>query len=101
MAEHEPQGHPYLHEPRIYITGLPAWVEDANLASAFQHCSPFRPNIQRDGGAGVVSGTIDFRFLEKGAHTLIFNIYLRLNSRPKPRRRWRRCTGGRSPTRRR
>jgi polyadenylate-binding protein len=100
MAEHEPQGHPYLHEPRIYITGLPAWVEDANLASAFQHCSPFRPNIQRDGGAGVVSGTIDFRFLEKGAHILTVCIYI-LNSRPKPRRRWRRCTGGRSPTRRR
>jgi polyadenylate-binding protein len=71
MAEHDPQPHPYLHEPRIYITGLPAWVEDSNLAPAFQQCIPFRPNIQRDGTAGVVSGTIEFRYLEKGARVTV------------------------------
>jgi polyadenylate-binding protein len=64
--EYRPQAHPYLHEPRIYISDVPAWVEDGHLAVALQHCSPFRPNIVRDGSVAHVSGTIDFRFLDKG-----------------------------------
>ena len=63
---HQPEPHPYLHEPRIYITGVPAFVSDANLAVAFASCAPFRPNIPRDGTNQPQNGTVEFRFLEKG-----------------------------------
>lgn len=59
--------HPYLHEPLLYITNVPAYVTDENLAMAFVTCGPFRPKIARDTGASVLSGTIEFKFLEKGA----------------------------------
>jgi polyadenylate-binding protein len=62
----EPQPHPYLHEPLLYITNLPAHVTDENLALAFQYCAPFRPNIARDGSGQPLSGTIQFKFLERG-----------------------------------
>lgn len=64
---HQPEPHPYLHEPRIYITNLPAWVTDAQLALAFVNCSPFRPNIPRDATDNPQNGTVEFRFLDKGS----------------------------------
>lgn len=63
----EPQLHPYLHEPLLYISSLPPCVSDENLAVAFQACAPFRPNIARDGSNRPLSGTIEFKYLEKGA----------------------------------
>lgn len=65
-----PRPHPYLHEPLLYITNLPAFVSDENLALAFVNCGPFRPKIQRDGVSHVLSGVIEFKFLEKGEHGL-------------------------------
>jgi polyadenylate-binding protein len=62
----EPQLHPYLHEPLLYITNLPPYVSDENLAVAFGICAPFRPNIVRDGSNRLLSGTIEFKYLEKG-----------------------------------
>ena len=64
--EPRPQPHPYLHEPLLYISGLPAFVRDEDLAVAFQTCAPFRPNIPRDGSNKPLSGTIEFKYLEKG-----------------------------------
>lgn len=67
--DHESQGpqpHPYLHEPLLYITNIPPYVSDENLALAFVTCGPFRPKIPRDGSSSVLSGTIEFKFLEKG-----------------------------------
>jgi polyadenylate-binding protein len=61
-----PHPHPYLHEPMLYITNLPAFVTDEMLAVAFMYCGPFRPKIQRDVTGQMVSGTIEFKFLEKG-----------------------------------
>jgi len=63
-----PRPHPYLHEPLLYITNLPPFVSDENLAMAFVSCGPFRPRIQRDGSPNLLSGTIEFKFLDKGDH---------------------------------
>ena len=60
------QPHPYLHEPVLYISGLPPHVSDQDLALAFVQCAPFRPNIQRDGSNRPLSGTIEFKYIEKG-----------------------------------
>ncbi|KAI0319318.1 hypothetical protein OF83DRAFT_1082359 [Amylostereum chailletii] len=75
----EPQPHPYLHEPLLYITNVPPYVTDENLAVAFGACAPFRPRIARDGGNHPFSGTIEFRYLEKAEKALAT-----LNGRPIP-----------------
>ena len=64
------QPHPYLHDPVLYISGLPPHVTDQALASAFVSCAPFRPNIPRDGSNRPLSGTIEFKYMEKGASPL-------------------------------
>lgn len=61
-----PQPHPYIHDPLLYISNLPPYITDENLAITFQSCAPFRPNIPRDGTNRALSGTIEFKFLEKG-----------------------------------
>lgn len=66
-GEGGPHPHPYIHEPLLYISNLPDYVTDENLAVAFMYCGPFRPKILRDGPPGhLVSGTIEFKFIEKG-----------------------------------
>lgn len=65
-----PQPHPYLHEPLLHITNLPAFVSDEMLAVAFMYCGPFRPKIQRDTPSGTLQGTIEFKFLEKAEKAL-------------------------------
>ncbi|KAF9010082.1 hypothetical protein BDQ17DRAFT_1388089 [Cyathus striatus] len=62
-----PQPHPYLHEPLLYITNLPSYVTDENIA------------IPRDSTSSVLSGTIEFRYLEKAEKALAT-----LQSRPIP-----------------
>ncbi|KAL4079523.1 hypothetical protein J3A83DRAFT_4210322 [Scleroderma citrinum] len=64
------QPHPYLHEPLLYISNLPPYVTDENLAGTFQSCAPFRPNIARDGSNRPLNGTIEFKFLEKAEKAL-------------------------------
>ncbi len=64
--EPRPQPHPYLHEPLLYISNLPPFVRDEDLAAALHTCAPFRPKITRDGSNRPLSGTIEFKFLEKG-----------------------------------
>lgn len=75
-----PQPHPYLHEPLLYISNLPGYVTDENLAVAFVSCGPHRPKIPRDGGE-VLSGTIEFKYLEQGSS--IISCYLTHSSQPK------------------
>ncbi|KAI9567562.1 hypothetical protein HD554DRAFT_2023797 [Boletus coccyginus] len=65
-----PQPHPYIHDPLLYISNLPPYVTDENLAITFQSCAPFRPNIPRDGANRPLSGTIEFKFLEKAEKAL-------------------------------
>jgi polyadenylate-binding protein len=66
----EPQPHPYLHEPLLYISSLPQFVTDENLAIAFSTCAPFRPRITRDGTADPLSGMIEFKVQDKGVPQL-------------------------------
>ncbi|KAI0346153.1 hypothetical protein BDW22DRAFT_1323158 [Trametopsis cervina] len=66
----ERQPHPYLHEPLLYISGLPPQISDQDLAAAFVSCAPFRPNIKRDGSGGLLSGTIEFKYIEKAEKAL-------------------------------
>ena len=78
--EPRPQPHPYLHEPLLYVSNLPPYVRDEDLAAAFQSCAPFRPNIARDGSNRPLSGTIEFKYLEKGEcrfRCLIWTVFLR------------------------
>lgn len=66
----EPQPHPYLHEPLLHISGLPHYVTDENLALAFSTCAPFRPRIPRDDTTKQLSGTIEFKTLDKAERAL-------------------------------
>ncbi|THH08058.1 hypothetical protein EW145_g2962 [Phellinidium pouzarii] len=71
MAEqHQPQPHPYLQEPLLYISNLAQHVTDAELAQAFESCVPFRPRIIRDGSERSLMGTIEFKQLEKAEKAL-------------------------------
>ncbi|KAG2139512.1 hypothetical protein BD769DRAFT_1698241 [Suillus cothurnatus] len=72
-----PQPHPYLHEPLLYISNLPPYVTDENLAMTFQPCAPFRPNIVRDGSNRPLSGTIEFKYLEKGSEKALATLQSR------------------------
>ncbi|KAJ7468031.1 hypothetical protein FB451DRAFT_387106 [Mycena latifolia] len=74
-----PQPHPILHEPLLYISNLPPYVSDENIALAFVSCGPFRPKIPRDGSNNPLSGTIEFKFLDKAEKALAT-----LQSRPLP-----------------
>ncbi|KAG6830032.1 hypothetical protein H0H87_009495 [Tephrocybe sp. NHM501043] len=74
-----PHPHPYLHEPLLHISNIPPFITDENLALAFVACGPFRPKIPRDGSNQVLSGTIEFRFIEKAEKALAT-----LQSRPLP-----------------
>ena len=59
--------HPHLHSPLLYVTGLLPHVTDGDLARALEACVPFRPSIPRDTGAPTLSGTIEFKTIDKGA----------------------------------
>ncbi|KXN81675.1 Polyadenylate-binding protein, cytoplasmic and nuclear [Leucoagaricus sp. SymC.cos] len=65
-----PQPHPYLQEPVLFVSNLPAYISDETLATAFVGYGPFRPKIIRDGIQAMVSGAIEFRFLEKAEKAL-------------------------------
>lgn len=65
-----PQPHPYLHEPLLYVSGLPPYVTDENLAATLGACAPFRPRIPRDDPSRPLSGTIEFKYLEKAEMAL-------------------------------
>ncbi|KZT25765.1 hypothetical protein NEOLEDRAFT_339077 [Neolentinus lepideus HHB14362 ss-1] len=74
-----PQLHPYVHDPLLYIGITPSHVTDENLAGALQTCAPFRLNLNRDPNSGTMSGTIEFKFLDKAEKALAT-----LQSRPIP-----------------
>ena len=66
--DYQPQPHPYLHEPLLYISNLAIHVEDEYLARAFEHCIPIRPRIIREDTQKPYHGTIEFKQLEKGTY---------------------------------
>ncbi|KAI5122093.1 hypothetical protein M0805_002215 [Coniferiporia weirii] len=69
-SQYQPLPHPYLQEPLLYISNLAQHVTDAELAQAFETCVPFRPRIIRDGSERPLTGTIEFRQLEKAEKAL-------------------------------
>ncbi|KAJ7204787.1 hypothetical protein GGX14DRAFT_646305 [Mycena pura] len=75
----QPHEHPILHEPLLYISNIPPYMTDENIALAFVTCGPFRPKILRDGTNNPLNGTIEFKFLEKAEKALAT-----LQSRPLP-----------------
>ncbi|KAG6861390.1 hypothetical protein C0995_000796 [Termitomyces sp. Mi166 len=79
METEGPHAHPYLHEPLLYISNVPHYITDETLAVAFVTCGPFRPKIPRDANSDVLSGTIEFRYIEKAEKALAT-----LQSRPIP-----------------
>lgn len=56
-----PGAHPFLREPKLYVSNLSPAVSDVDLAHAFEYCVPFRPNIMRDGTGQPVNGQFLFR----------------------------------------
>ncbi|PFH50621.1 hypothetical protein AMATHDRAFT_144718 [Amanita thiersii Skay4041] len=62
--------HPYLTDPLVYITNIPHYVTDENIATALVSCAPLRPKIVRDPSSTVFSGVIEFKFLEKAEKAL-------------------------------
>lgn len=65
-VQYDAEPHPYLHEPLLYISNIPAYVTDDEIALIFQPCAKFRIKINRDGLHPVLSGTIEFQFLDRG-----------------------------------
>ena len=69
--EYNPQPHPYLSEPILYISDIPSQLTDHELAVAFEFCVPFRPRIPRDGTDKLLSGVIEFKSLDKGMFLMV------------------------------
>jgi polyadenylate-binding protein len=65
-AQYDAEPHPYLHEPLLYISNIPSYVTDDEIALVFQPCAKFRIKIARDGSPNPLSGTIEFQFLDRG-----------------------------------
>lgn len=72
------QPHPYIQDPVLYVSNLPAYVTDESLASALTGFGPFRPKIIRDGAGSSASGTIEFKFLDKGQSSPHLSVPSRL-----------------------
>ncbi|KAG9006967.1 hypothetical protein FRB93_008233 [Tulasnella sp. JGI-2019a] len=68
-----PLPHPYLREPKLYVSGLASDVRKEDLAEAFRFCVPYRPVLPQDESGRTLPGHIDFRELaaaEKALATL-------------------------------
>ncbi|QRW05487.1 RNA recognition motif protein [Ceratobasidium sp. AG-Ba] len=65
-----PGAHPFLREPKLYVSNLSPAVSDVDLAHAFEYCVPFRPNIMRDGTGQPVNGVIEFKHLDTAEKAL-------------------------------
>ena len=65
-AAHDTEPHPYLHEPVLYISGLPPYVTDDEIALVFQPCAKFRLKISREDPHQELYGTIEFQYLDRG-----------------------------------
>lgn len=74
-AAYDTEPHPYLHEPVLYISGLPSYVTDDEIALVFQPCAKFRLKINREDPHLELCGTIEFQYLDRGHfHSIPFQI---------------------------
>ncbi|KAG8937854.1 hypothetical protein FRC00_013460 [Tulasnella sp. 408] len=72
-AYDEPAPHPYLREPKLYVSGLSGDITKEHLGDLFRYCIPFRPMLQFDADGGLLPGYIEFKVLasaEKALATL-------------------------------
>lgn len=67
---HDTEPHPYLHEPVLYISGLPSYVTDDEIALVFQPCAKFRLKITREEPNLELCGTIEFQHLDRAEKAL-------------------------------
>lgn len=51
-----PLPHPYLREPKLYISGLAPNVRKEDLADAFRFCVPYRPSLLQDESGRTLPG---------------------------------------------
>ncbi|CCO29389.1 hypothetical protein BN14_03401 [Rhizoctonia solani AG-1 IB] len=65
-----PGAHPFLREPKLYISDLNPLVTDLDLAHAFEYCVPFRPTVVRDGSGQPISGHVEFKHPERAEKAL-------------------------------
>ncbi|KAH7344800.1 hypothetical protein B0J17DRAFT_636883 [Rhizoctonia solani] len=65
-----PGAHPFLREPKLYISNLSPLVTEVDLAHSFEYCVPFRPTIIRDGTGQPVNGYVEFKLLESAEKAL-------------------------------
>ncbi|KAJ1311240.1 hypothetical protein OPQ81_009739 [Rhizoctonia solani] len=65
-----PGAHPFLREPKLYISNLSPLVTDVDLAHAFEYCVPFRPTVIRDGTGQPVNGYVEFKHIERAEKAL-------------------------------
>lgn len=64
MSEIPP--HPFLEQPILYVSNLPAHITDEVIARTLEFCVPFRPRLVRDPATGSATGSIEFRTIERG-----------------------------------
>ncbi|KAF8708206.1 RNA recognition motif, partial [Rhizoctonia solani] len=65
-----PAAHPFLREPKLYISNLSPLVTDLDLAHAFEYCVPFRPTVVRDGTGQPINGYVEFKHPERAEKAL-------------------------------
>ncbi|CAE6395900.1 unnamed protein product [Rhizoctonia solani] len=65
-----PGAHPFLREPKLYISNLSPLVTDLDLAHAFEYCVPFRPTVVRDGSGQPINGYVEFKHPERAEKAL-------------------------------
>ncbi|KAG8966988.1 hypothetical protein FRC03_010943 [Tulasnella sp. 419] len=74
MSNYDVLPHPYLSEPRLYVTGLTPDVRKEDLAEILRFCVPYRPALD-----GTGSGIIEFREIASAERALAT-----LQNRPLP-----------------
>jgi polyadenylate-binding protein len=57
-------------EPLLYVSNLAPNVTEADLARTLEHCAPMRPTIHRDGISPTLTGTIEFKTIDKAEKAL-------------------------------
>lgn len=48
--------HPYLHEPKLYVSGLAGNITKEHLGDLLRYCTPFRPMFPLDGDGQLLPG---------------------------------------------
>jgi hypothetical protein len=83
-----PGAHPFLREPKLYISDLNPLVTDLDLAHAFEYCVPFRPTVVRDGSGQPISGQLRPKFASEFSTHALSQVMLNLSTQNALKKRW-------------